>query len=121
MDAKGLLRSLYDFSFTSLITTKIIRFAYIVTVIMLSLGAAFLFIGSLASGQTAGVVFGIILVPLGYLLYLIMARIWMEFLIVVFRIGEDIHAIRVGGNAPPNAGGSISGGGETPSGPGWPS
>jgi hypothetical protein len=40
-------------------------------------------------------------VPLGYLVYLILMRIWMEVLIVVFRIGDDLHAIRLGGGMDP--------------------
>jgi len=96
-EAKGLLRSLFDFQFTSLITIKIIRFVYALIVILYSIGAIFFFIASLARGGVAGVITALILVPLGYLVYLILIRIWMEFLIVVFRIGDDIHAIRQGG------------------------
>jgi uncharacterized membrane protein YgcG len=109
MDAKGLVRSLYDFSFTSLITTKIIRFVYALIVILLSIGAVILLLGSLATGRGAAIIFGIIFVPLGYLVYLILTRIWMEVLIVVFRIGEDIRAIRISGGGLGSAGGSGSG------------
>jgi Zn-dependent protease with chaperone function len=96
-EAKGLLRSLFDFGFTSLITTKIIRFVYALLVVLYTLGAFGLFIAGLASGSATGVFAALILVPLGYIVYLILIRMWMEFLIVVFRIGDDIHAIRVGG------------------------
>ena len=100
-EAKGLFRSLFDFSFTSLITTKIIRFVYALLVVLYTLGAVGLFIGGLASGRASGVLFALILVPIGYLVYLILIRIWMEFLIVVFRMGDDIHAMRMGGGTIP--------------------
>lgn len=96
-DAKGLLGSLFDFQFRSLITTKIIRFVYMLVVILYSLGAIGIFFTALASGTAAGVFAAFIFVPLGYLLYLTLTRIWMEILIVVFRIGDDIHAMRLGG------------------------
>jgi hypothetical protein len=115
-DAKGFLRSLYDFGFTSLITTRIIRFVYALIVIVLSLGSAFFLLATLASGEPSAAVFGIIVIPLAYLLYLVMARIWMEFVIVVFRIGDDIHAIRNRGDGPALGGGFNPRAGEPP----WP-
>lgn len=107
-EAKGLLRSLYDFSFSSLITGKIIRFVYALLVILYSLAAVGLFVAGLASGSTGGVLFAIFIVPLLYLVYIILLRIGMEVLIVVFRIGEDIRAMRLGGG-PGLAGGGFAG------------
>ena len=103
-EAKGLLRSLFDFGFTSLITTKIIRFVYALLVVLYSLVALALFFTGLASGSAAGVLFALFVVPLGYLVYLILIRIWLEVLVVVFRIGDDIHAIRLGGGMDPQIG-----------------
>lgn len=103
-EAKGLLRSLFDFGFTSLITTKIIRFVYALLVVLYSLVAVVLFFTGLVSGSSTGVLFALFVVPLGYLVYLILIRIWMEVLIVVFRIGDDIHAIRLGGGMDPHIG-----------------
>jgi len=98
-EARGLLKSLFDFKFTSLITIKIIRFVYALIVVLYSLGALAFFVVSLARGGAAGVFIAFIVVPLAYLVYLILIRIWMEILIVVFRIGDDVHAIRLGGGA----------------------
>ncbi len=99
-EAKGLLRSLFDFSFTNLITIKIIRFVYALIVVLYTIGAIGLFIAGLASGTAIGVFAALILVPLGYLVYLILSRMTMEILIVVFRIGDDVHAIRMSGGLP---------------------
>ena len=103
-EAKGLLRSLFDFGFTSLITTKIIRFVYALLLVLYTLVALVLFVTGLASGTASGVLFALIGVPLGYLIYLILIRIWMEVLLVVFRIGDDIRAIRLGGGMGPPVG-----------------
>lgn len=96
-EAKGLLASLFDFGFTSLITLKVIRFVYALLVILLSIGAIFFFIGGIATGRAAGILSSLIVLPIVYLVYLILIRIWMEILIVVFRLGEDVRAIRLGG------------------------
>ena len=96
-EAKGLLRSLFDFQFTSLITLKVIRFVYLLIVVLYSVGAVFLFIAGIASGTASGIFSSLIIVPIGYLVYLTLTRIWMEILIVVFRLGDDVRAIRMGG------------------------
>lgn len=94
MTAKGFLRSLYDFGFTSLITMRIIKFVYALLVISYSIVAVILLLVGLASGKPAGILLAIIFVPIFYLIYLIMLRIWMEVIVVFFKIGEDVHAIR---------------------------
>ena len=91
--SKGFLKSLYDFSFSSFVTSKVVRVLYIIITILYSLGAIGLFIELISRGG-ASVVVAIIVVPLGYLLYLTLARIGLEFIIVVFRIGEDVRIIR---------------------------
>lgn len=93
-DAKGFLRSLYDFKFTSLIATKVIRFVYALLVILYSILAALTLIGCLASKNGALIFFGFIILPILYLLYLILIRIFMEIVIVFFKMGEDVRAIR---------------------------
>lgn len=106
-DAKGFLRSLYDFKFTSLIATKVIRFVYALLVIIYSIFAAFTLIACLASRNGALIFFGFIILPLLYLLYLIMIRIFMEIVVVFFKMGEDVRAIRyssAGTSPPPTAG-----------------
>lgn len=106
-DAKGFLRSLYDFKFTSLIATKVIRFVYALLVIVYSIFAALTLIACLASKNGALIFFGFIILPMLYLLYLIMIRIFMEIVVVFFKMGEDVRAIRYSsaGTSPPPAAG----------------
>ena len=92
----GFLKSLYDFSFSSFVTSKIIRGLYIVTTVLYSLVALLFFIDFARSGSL-GLVVAIVLVPLGYLLFLTAARVVLELVMVVFRIGEDLRVIRDGG------------------------
>jgi len=99
LDAKGFLRSLYDFKFTSLIATKVLRSVYLILVVLYSLFAVLGFV-AIASRGGAGVVAAIIFVPIYYILSLIFLRIFMEVLIVFFGMGEDLHAMRAGASAP---------------------
>jgi uncharacterized membrane protein len=118
LDAKGFFQSLFDFSFSSLITTRIIRIVYIVITVVYSLVAVVFLIAGLASGTGSGIAFAIIFVPIGYLLYLVFTRIWLELIIIVFRIGEDIRAIRTSGGGMGQAGSNPPGGWQPPSAPG---
>jgi len=94
--AKGLLRSLYDFGFTSLIATKVLRFVYALGVIVYSILAAIAFIVAVLSvtKSAVGGIIGIILIPIGYLISLIWLRIIIEVLIVFFGIGDDVRVLR---------------------------
>ena len=91
---KGFFTRLFDFSFETFVTTSIIKALYIIFIIGAGLGALVLFV-SLATQGGASLVLGLVLAPLIFLLYTILARVYMEILIVVFRIAEDIAAIAV--------------------------
>jgi Domain of unknown function (DUF4282) len=85
---KGFFGSLFDISFSSLITTKVIKVLYVISLIVIGLFALFFVIGAFASSAALGVVTLIILAPLGALLYAVYTRVILEFIIVVFRIAE---------------------------------
>jgi hypothetical protein len=93
MSAKGFVSSLYDFKFSTLIATRVIRFLYALLVILYSIGFAILFIALLGRGS-AGVGGAILLIPV-YALWLIWLRVLMEIVIVFFRIGEDVRDIKL--------------------------
>lgn len=96
---KGFFGSLFDYSFNSLITTRIIKVVYVLLTIVISLAALGWFIaGIVAPG--AGHIF-IVIAPIAWLLYMIWARIGLEVLIVVFRIGDDVRRIAWGPGAGP--------------------
>jgi hypothetical protein len=97
--SKGFLKSLYDFKFSTFVTSKVVRVLYVIITILYSLGAVAFFIKLISKGGSY-VVVAIIVVPLAYLLYLTLARICLEFIIVVFRIGEDVRNIRDARTAP---------------------
>jgi hypothetical protein len=94
---KGFFESLFDFSFEDLVTTKIIKFLYILSII--GAGLASLFWISLAFSVSA--IFGVLMLligaPLLFMLSVIYARVLLEIIIVIFRISENTAKIAAQG------------------------
>ncbi|MBN1136599.1 MAG: DUF4282 domain-containing protein [Anaerolineae bacterium] len=89
MQQKGFLGALFDLSFSEFITTKLIKLLYILLLIVLVLGYLFLVISGFADSLGTGLLMMFIVGPLGVLLYLIMIRVYMEIIMVIFRIEEN--------------------------------
>jgi hypothetical protein len=87
----GLIKSLFDFKLTNFITMRVIRFLYaLLAVITLIVGAVTIISGflSIVAGEPRGFLI-VLLAPLGTLLYLIIIRLWVEFLANLYRIGDN--------------------------------
>lgn len=79
MADKGFFGSLFDFSFESFITTKLVPILYVLALVSVVLSAVILF-----TRGGAGFVLGILVLVFGT----IYARVVMETIIVFFRIAE---------------------------------
>ncbi len=88
MDNKSPLALLFDVSFTEFITTRVIKALFIISVVFAGIGSlTFLWTG-IRGGFLKGILF-LILTPVVFLLWTLMARIWCELIIVAFRIAEN--------------------------------
>jgi hypothetical protein len=85
---KGFFASLFDLSFTSLITTKIIKFVYVLSLIAIGLTALVFIIAAFRTSAWFGALTLFILAPLAALFYTVYTRVILEFIITVFRIAE---------------------------------
>jgi hypothetical protein len=85
---KGFFASLFDISFTSFITTKIIKFLYVLALIVIGLVALIFVIAAFTRSAGAGVVTLLIVAPLFSLIYVVYARVTLELIIQIFRITE---------------------------------
>jgi hypothetical protein len=95
----GFFSALFDFSFTSFVTSSIIRVLYVLATIGLGLLAGVVLVGGLMAGGIQAL-FAFLWAPLMFLLGLIYVRILLELVIVVFRIGENVAFLaRTGGDA----------------------
>jgi Domain of unknown function (DUF4282) len=84
----GFFGALFDLSFTSLITTKIIRVLYMLSMIVIGVVALIVVVaGFLHSGGT-GIVL-LVLAPIFSLIFLVYVRVLLEISIALLRIMEN--------------------------------
>jgi hypothetical protein len=92
---KGFIGSLFDFSFKSMVTPKIIKVLYVLFTIWTALiGLIILVIGFRTGGMAGGLFTLIIVEPIFLLLTLGIYRVVLEAFMVIFRIHDDIKQIR---------------------------
>jgi hypothetical protein len=87
-DSRGFLESLFDVSFSSLITTRVIKVLYILSMIIIGLFALFFVVAAFSNSVAGGIIVLVVIAPLAALLYLIYVRVLLELVIVIFRIME---------------------------------
>jgi len=92
-DARGFFAALFDFSFTSFVTVKIIKVLYVLITVVVALG----WLGYSAFAFKVSPGGGIIVLILGALFGIVVLAFWrlvLEAFVVVFRIAEDLRAVR---------------------------
>jgi hypothetical protein len=85
--------AILDFSFTNFVTTKLIKVLYAISLIFIVLGFFVsllvgiwtMFDSSFGSGAVI-----LCMSPFVLVIYVLMARVWSEFIIVIFRIAENM-------------------------------
>jgi len=81
-----------DTRFNNLITPSLVRFVYVIAMILIVLGMLALIIAGFAEGAGSGVVL-LIIAPLLGLFYLIVTRLWLELVIVLFKIRDAAEEV----------------------------
>jgi len=87
-NVKGFLGSLFDLRFKNFITPKLISILYILMLIGAGLAALFVIIGAFSESFGYGLlrfIMGIV----GFLICMIIARVWLEVTIILFKIEEN--------------------------------
>lgn len=87
------LRSLFDFRFVSFVTTRWIKFVYVLSFIFTGLFWLMSVIVAFQLSTTLGVLTLLIIGPLGFILSLIYWRLLMEFFVAFFRIHDQLNVI----------------------------
>jgi len=87
-EKKGFLGRLFDLSFTEFVTTSIIKFLYILAIIIAAIAAIAVIVTGFQSGFIGGII-ALILSPIVFLIYVLLSRVWLELIIVIFRIAEN--------------------------------
>jgi hypothetical protein len=87
---KGFFESLFDFSFSSFVTTSIIKIVYAILILAVVVGA----IGYFITAVQSNFLIALIVTPISLILGLIGARIYCELIIVVFRLAQYTGEIK---------------------------
>ncbi len=93
-DARGFLGALFDFSFTSFVTTRIIKVLYALIMVLAVIAALVYTVIAFRVSAAFGFVTLIIGDPLFIIIVMAFWRLVLESFVVVFRIAEDIRALR---------------------------
>jgi Domain of unknown function (DUF4282) len=101
MQAKGFFASLFDYSFSSFITPKIIKLLYILSTIVVGLWTLFGILWAFKQSTGFGIVTLVLLGPIFFMITMIYTRVWLELLIVFFRIQGDVYEINRRGSGSP--------------------
>lgn len=91
--AEGFLAGLFDFGFTAFITTKVIKFIYVVATALIVLSWLLWLYTAFAYSAGLGLLV-LVLGPVVALFWLVLYRIMLELVMMIFRIGADVQAIR---------------------------
>jgi hypothetical protein len=89
----GFLNALFDTSFSRLVTTRVIKWLYLILLILIGLGLLGFVIAAIASGTVTSIVVAVIVGPLVALLYVIYARVFLEVILAIFRLLESNREI----------------------------
>jgi hypothetical protein len=93
-DAGGFLGALFDFSFTSLVTTMIIKVLYVLILVLVSISALVFTIAAFRRSAAFGLLTLVIGDPLFILIVMAFWRLVLESFVVRFRIAEDVRELR---------------------------
>ncbi len=93
-DAKGFLGALFDFGFTSFVTPKVVKALYMLIMIGTVVSALVFTIIMFRVSTPFGILTLLVADPLFILIVMAIYRMILEFFVVVFRVAEDIHALR---------------------------
>ena len=99
LDGSSLMSALTDFSFSRFATVRLVPILYLLGLVAGGIMAAAYLLTALRLGLVVGVV-GLVLVPLGYLVFALYLRVVLELVMVLFRIEGGIA--RMAGPASPN-------------------
>ena len=86
---KGFFEAIFDLSFSEFVTIKIIKFLYVLAIIASATMTIIFIVGGFATESVAVGVLFLLLSPVIFMLYVLMARVWLELIIVVFKIAEN--------------------------------
>jgi hypothetical protein len=90
--AQGFVGSILDFSFESFVTPKIIKLVYFIMLAGVALAAFAFLVGNILRGGL-GAIIGLIGAPIVLVLGAVLARVYVEIVMLAFKILETLQRI----------------------------
>ena len=104
MEEKGFFASLFDLSFTEFVTPKIIRVLFLIAIVFAALVALSFIVNGFSHGALVGLVM-LVLAPVIFIVYVLLARVWLEVIIIMFRIADNTRQTALNTGAAPTSSG----------------
>ena len=89
-EQKNFIGSIFDFSFSSFITTKLIKFLYGASMVLSAIIAVILIFIGFSYSAALGIITLFIIAPIIFFVSIVIARVELEIIIVLFTIAENI-------------------------------
>jgi len=89
-EGAGFFTALFDFSFTSFVTPKLVRFVYVLAAVWAVVLYVIVVISSFTQSVSSGLI-ALVFGPLVAIIWLAIVRIGLEFAISIVRMSEDVH------------------------------
>lgn len=96
-ETKGFFGSLFDLSFSQMITTKLVKIFFIISIVSSGVIAIAMIVGGFIASAGSGFLM-LILAPIVFLLQVLFSRIWLELVIVAFKIADNTSYLVPKGN-----------------------
>ncbi len=90
---KNFFAALFDFSFSTFVTPSIIKVLYILITVFIGLGYLLFVITSFSQSALAGLAV-LVLGAVVAIIYLALARVFLEFYMAVFRLSDDVQEMK---------------------------
>ncbi len=89
---KGFLGSLFDFTFHEFIFTRVVKFLFGLSIAAALVASISLIVAGFATNPKAAIA-AVVFSPVFFVLYVLLARVTLEVLVVIFRIAEVLEEI----------------------------
>lgn len=93
---RGRLKMFFDFDFNNFLTTTVVRVLYKLSVVFAVLLALSTFVGTFAAVRWWGILLAPIAAAFVSVAWLVLARLWCEMVIVIFKIADNTSALASG-------------------------
>lgn len=94
MQGKGFFTSLFDYSFSSYITPRIIKILYVLATVLVALWTLAIILVAFQASSTLGILTLLIVGPLYFVIAMIWVRVGLEVLSAFFNIHYDVQEIK---------------------------